>query len=167
MKYLITILLFGMVLQGMAQSEQQKKMEELQFMEGTWSGDGWMVGQDRVRTEFTQTEEIRYELNGMIMVVRGIGKNVEGETIHNALGIVSYDLSKGYQMNAYLDNGQQTLANMEITGEGKLRWWFDPGNGSTIQYSMEFKDGIWTEKGEFSPDKVNWYPFLQFTLKKQ
>ena len=44
--------------------ENKKIMEELSIMVGDWEGSGWaMNNQTRVKEEFTQTEEIRFDLD--------------------------------------------------------------------------------------------------------
>jgi hypothetical protein len=170
MKNVIIIFTIGLAFQGMAQApiEQAEKMQALQFMEGSWEGGGWIMdSQTRTRSNFTQKEEIKYDLNGVALVIRGTGYAEDGKQIHNALGVVSYDVIKGsYEMYALLETGNKTIAELKVLEPGKLEWGFEVPGG-TVRYLITVKDGVWTEKGDFSPDKVNWYPFIEFSLNKK
>ncbi|MDA0193584.1 MAG: hypothetical protein O2887_03400 [Bacteroidetes bacterium] len=168
MRTVIIITIIFQAYYGHAQNENEnfnQQMQDLSFMVGSWKGTGWIINQGGVKSEFNQNEEIYYDLNGSVLVARGTGKNTDGKVIHDALGIISYQLQTNeYKMNAFLANGMKTEASLEIIGDGKLKWWFETGNGSTIRYTSNIKDGIWTEKGEYSPDNEAWYPFMQFSL---
>jgi len=151
-----------------AQQMQEKcksKLQKLSFMEGKWSGSGWAVNpDDRSRETFSQEETISYELQGTILHIRGKGHNEDGEAIHNALGIIYYDAKEDtYFMHSFLDTGQETKAHFEPTGDG-YKWWFGDGNGGTIQYTATFEQGKWVEKGAYSRDGEQWYPFMEFQL---
>ena len=171
MKNIIIIVLIGWAFQGMSQSTgevSKEKMKELAFMEGQWKGGGWNINQDRTRSEFSQSEDVAYELNGTVLLIKGKGVDQDGKLVHNALGVVSYNAAEGnYIMHAFLENGMRTEAQLEIIAPGKAKWWFEPGNGATIRYTFSVVDGTWTETGEYSPDKETWYPSLSFSVEKQ
>jgi len=154
----------------LAQSEEnisKEKIKQLDFLLGEWSGGGWMMNQDRTRSDFTQTEKIEMELNGAVLVIHGQGWDTDSKPIHNALGIISYDTKEEkYSMLAMLENGQQTNAELELISENQIKWWFAVPGG-TIKYQLTFEGDAWTEKGEFSPDGNTWYPFIEFTLIKK
>lgn len=155
------------VLMPQAQQMQEKcksKLQKLSFMEGEWSGSGWTVNQDQSRETFSQEETISYELQGTILHIRGKGHNEDGEMIHNALGVIYYDAKEDkYFMQSFLDTGQQIRANFEPSQDG-YKWWFSDGNGGTIQYTATFDQGKWVEKGAYSRDGEQWYPFMEFQL---
>lgn len=143
-----------------------EKMKALAALEGNWSGGGWTMTQDRNRVTFTQKEEIKYELKGSVLQIRGKGFNEAGENVHDALGILYYDPKVNkYFMDAYLATGQHTLAEVEPTEKG-MNWSFQTEQGATISYVIEIVDNIWTEKGYYSPDGVAKFPFIEFTLTK-
>ena len=141
-----------------------EKLKALTMLTGSWSGGGWMTTPDRQRVEFTQGEEIAFELNGTVLNIRGKGFNSEGKEIHNALGIIFYDEKQDkYFMDAFLATGQHTLAQIELTELG-MNWSFQTEQGATISYVIEIVDGTWTEKGFYSPDGTTKFPFIEFTL---
>ncbi len=169
-KLAVTIIGILVATLALAQENEElckEKIKKLDFMLGEWSGGGWMMNQDRTRSEFTQTEKIEMELNGAVLIVRGQGWDTDGKSIHNALGIISYDLVEAkYFMLAMLENGQQTKAELELVSENEIKWWFDVPGG-TVKYQLTIDGDTWREKGEFSPDGNAWYPFIEFTLSKK
>lgn len=160
------IIMLVVAVQGIAQNTIESKMNSLQMMVGEWEGGGWYSDPSGKRSEFTQKEMISSELGGTAILIKG--KGFIGERIiHDAIGVVRFDsLANKYAMFTLLADGKSTDATLEVVDDNNIEWWFEvPGRG-TIKYFIEIKDGTWTEKGAFSPDKQNWYPFIQFTLKK-
>ena len=145
----------------------KQKMKQLDFMIGKWTGGGWMINQDRTRSEFLQEEVIESDLNGTVLVIHGKGWDQDQKPIHHAFGIISYNLEEEkYNMLAFLEDGKQTKANLEIIEDGKIKWWFEAGNG-TIKYTITYTNNAWNEKGEFSPNGEVWFPFIEFNLNRQ
>jgi hypothetical protein len=165
----ISILLF-IAVQGVAQSVEETakaKMKELAFMAGEWTGSGWTTGQDRKMSTFSQTESLQFDLGGTVLIIRGQGKDAQGNIAHNAFAVISYNAqTKAYQMHSWLENGMSTQAAVELLGPGKLNWWFKTESG-TIRYKLEFEGKTWKESGEFSPDEKAWYPFLEMSLTRK
>lgn len=102
MKNLIWIILALLLLsasiaaQDTKTDEQNKKeVSKLAFIVGDWKGDGWMMGRDRQKHAFTQTENIRFKLDSTAILIEGRGMN-NGEIIHNALAVITYDKEKGH-----------------------------------------------------------------------
>jgi len=150
------------------QSDTNKdKMIALSELEGDWSGGGWMITPSRERIEFSQKESINYELDGTILQIKGQGWNATGDRIHNAYAIMSYDMLLGqYVMNSFLEDGRQTKAEVEIMEDGQIKWWFNTPEGGTVKYLISINENIWHEKGRYSPDGANWFPFIEFELTK-
>lgn len=161
--YLCIVILF-LVGQGYSQSIREEKMKELSSMVGKWEGGGWYMDRSGVRSEFTQKEDISYELGGTAILIKGRGKRGE-EVIHDAMAIIRYDSVSGYSMFSMLSDGKETNATFEILDD-KIEWWFDVPTGR-VKYTIVVDGEKWTEKGAYSPDKENWYPFIGFTLTKK
>src|SRR5204862_74768 len=71
---------------------QRQEMKKLDWLVGHWKGTGWIQMGPQGRHEFTQTETIEAKLDGMVLVIEGLGKAKEdGSTVHTALAFVSYD----------------------------------------------------------------------------
>ena len=122
----------------------QSRIAQLDFMAGKWEGSGWMIGQDRQRHEFEQTEDIRFKLDDTILLIEGKGIS-NGNVIHNALAIVSFDKEEDqYKFRSYLANGRKGEFKAELI-DGKF-YWYPMDN---MRYIIEINDqGNWYEKGE-------------------
>ncbi len=176
MKNIVTIIgvLIGTLIvgQGVAQSTEEvckEKIQALRFMEGDWAGSGWVMTQEAGRVEFTQKEKITFALNGSLLQIAGQGWNPEGKMIHNAYAVISYDpIANEYAMHSFLENGRQTKAQFEPQGDGEIKWWFspNPGQPTIIEYTINISEDTWVEKGRYSPDGTQWFPFIEFTLTK-
>jgi hypothetical protein len=170
MKHILVSIFIFTTVQGVAQTVEETakaKMKALAFMAGEWAGSGWTTGQDRKMQTFSQTESLQYDLGGTVLIIRGQGRDANGNLAHNAFAVISYNAqTKAYQMNSWLENGMSTQATVEILGPGKLNWWFKTESG-TIRYKLEFVGNTWKESGEFSPDDKAWYPFLEMNLTRK
>jgi len=71
---------------------QRREMKKLDWLVGRWKGTGWIQMGPQGRHEFTQTETIEARLDGLVLVIEGLGKAKEGgSTVHSALAFLSYD----------------------------------------------------------------------------
>ena len=141
--------------------EAQKMLGNLSFIKGKWAGSGWMMTQNGKKEAFTQTEDISYQLDGTLLLILGHGK-AEGETIHNALALVSYNKEKQQLVfRSYLANGTQG----EYLAEFKKNslWWYPNEN---MRYIITLNDkGQWQEIGEMNRSG-SWNRFFEMTLDK-
>lgn len=79
--------------------------------------------------ELIQTEEAQYKLDGLILIIEGIGRTkADGQVALRALGIISYDEEAGiYRMRAYNDGRYlETDVKLSENGEG-ITWGFALG----------------------------------------
>lgn len=143
-------------------SVAQLEISKLEFLVGEWQGSGWMMGQDRQRHEFDQTENIQFKLDNTLLLIEGLGTS-QGQTIHNALAIVSFNTAENnYLFTSYLANGRKGEFKAEL--EDEKFTWFPREN---TRYVIEINDaGQWFEVGEFNR-QGNWYKFFEMTLNKK
>lgn len=168
MKNILTCLLVITIHTSFSQdSLSNKNMESLYRMVGSWEGNGWYMDENRRRTNFTQKEEISEELGGTALLIKGQGY-AEGKKVHDALAIVRYDENTDQlSLFSLLADGKSTEAWMKVLDNEDIVWGFNVPGG-TIQYEIQIKEGMtWSEKGSFSPDGENWYPFIAFELTKK
>jgi hypothetical protein len=124
---------------------QRSAMKKLEFMVGKWAGEARIFrGPDNV-VVMTQTEEAQYKLDGLVLVIEGVGK-ADGKPALQALGIVSYDDQSGtYHMRAFND-GRFLETEVKLAEEGKgMTWGFALGQihmNSTMRIDQK---GDWTE----------------------
>ena len=146
----------------------QQAMSQLSVMNGVWVGEGTMMMPGGAKETSTVTETFTWKLDDTVLTVEGVGK-ADGEVVHHAFGVFSYDpMKREYKMASHLATGMSTLANFEVVEPNReFRWWFDDGRGGTIRYKIEIVDGVWNEKGAYSPDGETWMPFFEMNLRKQ
>ncbi len=140
----------------------QSELNKLSFMEGRWEGSGWTYGRDGVKHTFEQTENIQFKVDGTTLLIEGIGK-ANGEIIHNALAIISYNKEKEhYNFYSYMANGMSGDFKAGLI-DGKLYWY----PTDFIRYIIFLNEqGQWHEKGEMNRGG-NWLQFFEMTLNKK
>jgi hypothetical protein len=102
--------------------------------------------------ELAQTEEARYKLDGLVLVIEGLGNTkLDGRAALQALGIISYDDEAGtYQMRAYNDGlYMETEVWLADNGDG-LSWGFALGDIRTNSKLHINEKGDWTELHEIT-----------------
>ena len=151
---------------------QQGEIKKLDFLIGSWKGQGWMMFGPNDRRTFNGTEVVQSKLDGTVLVVEGLhktrmpGQDIE-TVIHNALGVISYDpTTKNYRFQHYQANGQQGASDGSLT-DGVFSWNLKHPTAAGIRFSITINEnGQWFEIGERSADNSNWYKFFEMTLDK-
>lgn len=146
---------------------QQQNLDLLKPLAGQWEGSGWTRLPSGEKAEFNQTENIEFKLNGHVLLINGKGYDAStGDLSFEALAILFKDTDGTIRMSGHTLDGKHTMAKVEL-GEGKFSWWFEVPNGGTVKYDIDFTDKTWKEKGNYSPDGKQWYPFFEMTLNKK
>ena len=146
---------------------QRQAMQKLAAWVGTWSGEGWMQ-RGAERGEFLVHETIAPRLDGLALLVEGRGtdKAQPERVVHQALGVMHYDpAASAYRLHTWTAEGRSAIAGAEPTATG-LKWWLEVPNGK-VQYTVELKDGVWIESGEFVASGQPPRKFLEMTLRKR
>src|SRR5215468_1253799 len=102
--------------------------------------------------EFNQTECAEYKLDGLLLVIEGVGRaKSDGRTLLQAYGIASYDDAKGtYHMRTFND-GRWLETNTVVADNGKeLTWGFTLGDIRTNSTLRLTGAGEWTENHEIT-----------------
>ena len=148
--------------------EIKEEMSKISVMAGNWEGAGWRMNPDGTKSNSNVFEHLYFKLDGTLLVLEGLGKNDNGETVHNAFGLISFDpFKKRYSMKSYLSNGLSTDADFEVIESNKsFKWWFKDNRGGTIKYNITFDGLNWSEVGEYSRDEESWVKFFEMNLKK-
>lgn len=140
----------------------QAEVKKLSFLVGEWSGSGWMMGQDRIRRTFDQTEKIQFKLDSTAILIEGLGKS-DGKIVHNALAIITFSGKEDhFDFQSFLPSGQKGNFKSELI-DGIYYWY----PAESVRYIIQINEkGQWSEIGEFSQGD-NWYPFFEMTLDKK
>jgi hypothetical protein len=131
---------------------QRSAMRKLSFLLGKWSGEARILRGSGEPLELLQTEEAQYKLDGLVLMIEGIGRNkTEGNVALQALGIVSYDDEAGkYYMRAYND-GRYLETDLKLAGNGKgITWGFALGEIKTSSVLRIDEKGQWNESTEIT-----------------
>src|SRR5215469_15257484 len=103
---------------------QRQAMKKLGFLIGEWAGEGCMLRASGEWIEFNQTERAEYKLDGLLLVIEGVGRTKsDGRPLLQAYGIASYDDATGtYHMRAFND-GRWLETDTALADNGKELTW--------------------------------------------
>jgi hypothetical protein len=145
---LFAVLAFGLSLSsiGVAQqpnvAAQRDAMKKLAFLAGHWSGPVTIVRGPGEPLHLTQTENIEYKLDGLVLLIEGGSTAADGKMQFQALASIAYDdASHTYRFRAY-NEGRYLDTELTVQPEG-FSWGFDAGPAK-IRNTMQL-----TAKGEW------------------
>lgn len=148
-----------------ATPEHLAAMKKLSFMIGEWQGESWTL-MGREKQVSTGTEVVQSKLNGTILVVEGTFKDKAGKTVHNALGIFSFNpRSDLFRFHAFTAAGLMVEPKIAVKDQG-FDWSFESAPGTRIQYRMQIDEkGEWVEKGEMTREGKT-FQFFEMRLRR-
>ncbi len=144
-------------------------MKKLDFLIGKWAGEAGLLRGPTESVELLQTEEAQYKLDGLIVVIEGIGRTKSGgQPLLQAFGIISYDDESGtYRLRAFND-GRFLESQMKLLEEGQgMTWGFALGEIRTNSILRINERGEWTEFAEISIGSQPSKRLLELTVRKQ
>ncbi|KAA6463242.1 hypothetical protein DYQ86_07965 [Acidobacteria bacterium AB60] len=127
-------------------------MAKLAFLLGRWSGHAHVLRGPGEPVLLAQTEEAQYKLDGLVLMIEGIGRTVPANNpVLQAVAIVSYDdESQTYRMRAFND-GRFLESELNLLENDKgLTWGFSLGEFQTRSVLEINEDGEWTERAELT-----------------
>ena len=131
---------------------QRTAMRKIGFLAGEWVGQARLLRGAAEPVELLQTEEAQYKLDGLILMIEGIGRaRTGGQPVLQALGIISYDDASGmYRLRAFNDGRfLETQVKLLDHGQG-MTWGFVLGDIRTHSVMSIDEKGDWTELAEIS-----------------
>lgn len=156
---------------GKASDALQAEMQKLSYLAGKWKGEAIAKQRNGPDVKVMQEENIQFKLDNTLLLIEGTGRNPENasEIVFNALAFVHYDeAAKEFKMRSHLKDGNKTEAYFKVLGENHFEWGFDVQNKAKMRYNITLdpKNKSWYEIGEYSPDDVTWYSFIELKLTK-
>ena len=148
---------------------QREAMKKLDFLVGKWGGEARLLRGAAESVELLQTEEAQYKLDGLIVVIEGVGRTKSGgQPLLQAFGIVSYDdESATYRLRAFND-GRFLETQVKLLEEGKgMTWGFALGEIRTNSMLRINERGEWTEFAEISIGSQPSKKLLELTVRPQ
>ena len=131
---------------------QRAAMRKLSFLVGKWTGEVRIFRGVGESLELVQTEEAEFKLNGLVLMIEGIGCDAaDGKSALQALGMISFDDESGtYHMRAYNDGRYlETEVRLAENGIG-MTWGFTLGEIKTSSLMRISELGDWTELHEIT-----------------
>jgi hypothetical protein len=158
------------VAQGPVSKAAQQQMKKLEFMAGRWKGEATVSQRGGAPIKVNQEEKIEYQLDSLVITFEGTGRTSTDPTkvSFHAFAVINYNITtQAFNMRSFLMDGKQTDAYFTETGENKFDWGFDvPGGKVVYHITLDPVNKKWNEKGEFSADGTQWYPFFEMNLTK-
>jgi hypothetical protein len=148
---------------------QREAMKKLGFLIGTWAGEARLLRAPTESVGLLQTEEAQYKLDGLIIVIEGIGRTESGgQPLLQAFGILSHDDEDGtYRLRAFNDGRfLETQVKLLENGEG-MTWGFSLGEITTNSVLRINERGEWTEFTEISIGSQPPKKLLELTVRPQ
>ena len=148
---------------------QREAMKKLGFLVGKWAGEACLLRGPAESVELLQTEEAQYKLDGLIVLIEGVGRTKSGgQPLLQAFGIISYeDESRTYRLRAF-NEGRFLETQMKLLEEGKgMSWGFALGEIRTNSVLRINERGEWTELAEISIGSQPPKKLLELTVRLQ
>ena len=84
---------------------QRVAMKKLGFLVGKWNGEARLLSGPDKWADLQQSEEAQYKLDGLILVIEGVGRTKsDGHSVLQALGVISFDDETAtYRIRAFND----------------------------------------------------------------
>lgn len=144
-------------------------MKKLSFLVGEWSGEAHILSGPGAPLELVQTEKAQYKLDGLILMIEGVGRTKSGgQPVLQALGIISYDDGgSSYNMRAFND-GRFLETVMNLSEDAKrVAWGFTFGEIRTSSVMHINEKGEWTELHEITIGSQPSKKFMEMAVCRQ
>lgn len=128
-------------------SVQREAMQKLSFLAGKWSGPVTIVRGPGEPLHLTQTENVEYKLDGLVMLIQGKSADAQGKVQFSALATVAYDdATHTYHFRAYND-GHYVDTELKVPDHG-FSWGFTAGPAHIANTMHLTAKGEWDEVTE-------------------
>lgn len=126
---------------------QREAMRKLSFLVGHWSGPVTIARGPGEPLHLTQTEDIEYKLDGLVLLIQGKSTSPDGKVVFSALATIAYDeASHTYRFRAYND-GHYLDTELSVPANG-FSWSFTAGPAHIVNSMHLTTKGEWDEVTE-------------------
>ena len=123
---------------------QHEAMRKLSFLAGHWSGPVTIVRGPGEPLHLTQTEDIEYKLDGLVLLIEGKSTGADGKAAFTALATIAYDdASHTYRFRAYND-GHYLDTELTVPANS-FSWGFTAGPAHIVNTMHLTDKGEWAE----------------------
>jgi hypothetical protein len=143
-------------------------MGKLAFLVGKWEGEARLLRGPGEWVDLHQSEEAQYKLDGLILVVEGVGRaKSDGRSVLQALGVISFDDETAtYRMRAFNDGRFLESDVILLERDKALSWGFALGQVTTKSVLRINESGEWTEVAEIKIDSELPKRLLEITVRR-
>lgn len=126
---------------------QREAMRKLGFLAGRWSGPVTVVRGPGEPIPLTQTENVEYKLNGLVLLIEGKSAGADGKAQFEALATIAYDdAAHSYRIRAY-NGGHYLDTELSVLADG-FSWGFSAGPAHIVNTMHLTGKGQWQETSE-------------------
>jgi hypothetical protein len=126
---------------------QREAMRKLSFLAGHWSGPASIVRGPGEALHLTQTEDVEYKLDGLVLLIEGKSTSADGKVAFSALATIAYDdASHTYHFRAFHD-GHYLDTDLSVPANG-FSWGFTAGPAHIVNTMHLTDKGEWDEVTE-------------------
>jgi hypothetical protein len=126
---------------------QRQAMQKLSFLAGRWSGSVTVIRGPGEPLHLTQTEDVQYKLDGLVLLVEGKSTDAGGKALFNALATIFYDDdTHTYHFRAY--NAGHYLDTELSVPENGFSWGFTAGPAHIVNTMHLTDKDEWNEVTE-------------------
>jgi len=147
---------------------QRAAMKKLGFLVGRWNGEARLLRGSGEWLDLHQSEEAQYKLDGLILVIEGVGRaKSDGYTVLQALGVISFDDETAtYRMRAF-NEGRFLESEVKLLDQDKaISWGFGLGEITTKSVLRINGSGEWTELAEIKIGSEPPKRLLELTVRR-
>jgi hypothetical protein len=124
-------------------------MRKLAFLAGHWSGPITITDGPGEPLHLTQTEDVQYKLDGLVLLIEGKSTSTEGKVMFKALATIAYDdASHTYRFRAYHD-GHYLDTEITVVANG-FSWGFTAGPAQIVNTMRLTDKSEWSEVTEIT-----------------
>lgn len=145
---------------------QREAMQKLSFLVGRWSGPVTIQRGPGEPLHLTQTENVQYKLDGLVLLVEGQSTAADGKVAFSALATISYDdASHTFRFRAYND-GHYLDTGLNVPGHG-FSWGFTAGPAHIVNTMHLTDKGEWNEVTDVTMGDNPAHRSMEMTLRKE
>lgn len=123
---------------------QREAMQKLSFLAGHWSGPATIRRGPGEQLHVTQSEDVQYKLDGLVLLIEGKSTDADGKIVFSALATVAYDdATHTYRFRAYND-GHYLDTELSVPSHG-FSWSFTSGPAHIVNTMNLTAKGEWNE----------------------
>jgi hypothetical protein len=145
---------------------QREAMRKLSFLSGHWSGPITIFRGTGEPLHLTQTEDVEYKLDGLVLLIEGKSTSASGKVLFNALATIAYDdASRTYRFRAYND-GRYLDTELSVLDHG-FSWGFTSGPAHIVNNMQLTAKGEWNEFTEVTVGSNPAHRSVEMVLQHQ